>query len=107
MNPETKNPLSAALLASGSGATSANIFTVEAEVNENGGEFAGLDRMAARQAVKAALEAGGHLDHIEERTHAVGHCYRCSAVVEPYLLKIGFILRTTQGRRTTPEAIPS
>lgn len=24
-------------------------------------------------------------------------------VVEPYLLKIGFILRTTQGRRTTPE----
>jgi len=62
-----------------------NIFTIEAEVNQNGGEFAGLDRMAARAAVKEALAAGGHLDHIEERVHSVGHCYRCHTVVEPYL----------------------
>jgi valyl-tRNA synthetase len=62
-----------------------NIFTVEAEVNENGGDFAGLDRMAARTAVKAALADGGHIDHIEERFHSVGHCYRCKTVVEPYL----------------------
>jgi valyl-tRNA synthetase len=62
-----------------------NIFTVEAEVNENGGDFAGLDRMAARTAVKAALADGGYIDRIEERAHAVGHCYRCNTVVEPYL----------------------
>ncbi len=62
-----------------------NIFTVEAEVNENGGEFAGLDRLAARRAVKEALAAGGHVDHIEDRAHSVGHCYRCNTVVEPYL----------------------
>ncbi|MCP4248695.1 MAG: class I tRNA ligase family protein, partial [bacterium] len=62
-----------------------NIFTVEAEVNENGGDFAGLDRKAARTAVKAALADGGHIDHIEERAHSVGHCYRCKTVVEPYL----------------------
>ncbi|MDH3606699.1 MAG: valine--tRNA ligase [Acidimicrobiia bacterium] len=64
---------------------SINIFTEAAEVNENGGEFAGLDRMVARSAVKEALASGGFLDHIEERTHSVGHCSRCNTVVEPYL----------------------
>ncbi len=62
-----------------------NIFTIEAAVNENGGEFAGLDRLEARRAVKEALSAAGHIDHIEERAHSVGHCYRCKTVVEPYL----------------------
>ena len=62
-----------------------NIFTIEAEVNENGGEFAGLDRLVARTAVKEALAAGGFIDHIEERSHSVGHCYRCKTIVEPYL----------------------
>ena len=62
-----------------------NIFTVEAVVNANGGRFEGLERMDARKAVKQALEDGGYVDHIEERGHAVGHCYRCGTVVEPYL----------------------
>ncbi|NNC92795.1 MAG: valine--tRNA ligase, partial [Acidimicrobiia bacterium] len=62
-----------------------NIFTIEAEVNDNGGDFAGLDRMAARTAVKEALAEQGHIDHIEERAHSVGRCYRCSTIVEPYL----------------------
>ncbi|NNL71148.1 MAG: valine--tRNA ligase, partial [Acidimicrobiia bacterium] len=67
------------------GLETVNIFTVEAVVNDNGGRFAGMDRMAARQAVKQALADEGHLDHIEERTHSVGHCYRCNTIVEPYL----------------------
>ncbi len=62
-----------------------NILTESAEVNENGGRFSGLDRMTARLAVQDALAEGGHLDHIEERTHSVGHCSRCNTVVEPYL----------------------
>ncbi len=67
------------------GLESVNIFTVEAEVNENGGQFAGLDRLDARRVVKQALAEGDFLDHVEERTHSVGHCYRCNTIVEPYL----------------------
>lgn len=67
------------------GLETVNIFTIEATVNDNGGRFAGLDRLEAREAVKQALSEEGLIDHIEERQHSVGHCYRCHTVVEPYL----------------------
>lgn len=49
------------------------------------GPFAGMDRFAARSAVKEALLAEGALDRVSEHQHSVGHCYRCKTVVEPYL----------------------
>ncbi len=61
------------------------IFDERAVVTGAGGEFAGMDRFEAREAVKHALRKRGHLDHIEEHHHSVGHCYRCGTVVEPYL----------------------
>ncbi len=80
------------------GLETVNIFTIEATVNDNGGRFAGLDRLEAREAVKQALSEEGFIDHIEERQHSVGHCYRCHTVVEPYLslqwfVKVGPLVR--------------
>jgi valyl-tRNA synthetase len=54
-------------------------------VTEAGGQFAGLDRYEAREAVLAALEAAGHLIASEPHTHSVGHCYRCGTAIEPFL----------------------
>jgi valyl-tRNA synthetase len=54
-------------------------------VTEAGGQYAGLDRYEAREAVVAALEAGGHLIASVPHTHSVGHCYRCGTAIEPLL----------------------
>ncbi|AYY15274.1 valine--tRNA ligase [Actinobacteria bacterium YIM 96077] len=50
------------------------------------GPFEGLDRFEARPAIVAALREQGRVV-AEKRpyTHAVGHCSRCSTVVEPRL----------------------
>jgi valyl-tRNA synthetase len=48
------------------------------------GPFEGLDRFEARPAVVAALrEQGRIVKEIRPYEHAVGHCQRCSTVVEP------------------------
>ncbi len=62
-----------------------NIFTEEAIVNPGGGRFEGLDRYAARRAVKVALAELGLLDRVDQAPHSVGHCYRCHTEVEPRL----------------------
>jgi valyl-tRNA synthetase len=67
------------------GLEAVNILTEEAIVNANGGRFEGLDRYAARAAVKQALAAEGLLEKVTEAPHAVGHCYRCKTEVEPRL----------------------
>ncbi len=54
-----------------------------AVINENGGQYCGLDRYAARKAIVADLEAAGLLVKIEKHSHAVGTCYRCHNTVEP------------------------
>src|SRR6266545_1788954 len=68
-----------------------NIFTEEAVVNANGGRFAGLDRYAARRAVKESLAELGLLERVEQAPHAVGHCYRCRTEVEPRLSEQWFV----------------
>ncbi|MDR3315979.1 MAG: class I tRNA ligase family protein, partial [Coriobacteriales bacterium] len=68
-----------------------NIFNEEAIVNENGGIFAGMPREEARNAVLAALEEQGLLDHVEEHDHAVGHCYRCDTTIEPWASEQWFV----------------
>lgn len=48
------------------------------------GPFQGLDRFEARPAVVAALrEQGRIVKEVRPYEHAVGHCQRCSTVVEP------------------------
>ncbi|MDA8165389.1 MAG: valine--tRNA ligase, partial [Desulfobacteraceae bacterium] len=60
-------------------------------MNEAAGAYAGLDRFECRKKVVADLEARGLLEKIEPLQHGVGHCYRCSTVVEPTLSKQWFV----------------
>jgi valyl-tRNA synthetase len=68
-----------------------NVLDKKGFINENGGIYQGLERYAARAKVLEDLEAQGLLDKIENHAHSVGHCYRCSTVIEPYLSKQWFV----------------
>jgi valyl-tRNA synthetase len=47
-------------------------------------KYRGKDRFTVRKEVVEDLTALGLVEKIEEHTHAVGHCYRCHTVVEPF-----------------------
>jgi valyl-tRNA synthetase len=53
--------------------------------------YRGMDRYECRDAVMKDLEAQGLVEKVEPYDHAVGHCYRCDAVIEPYLSKQWFV----------------
>jgi len=56
-----------------------------------GAEFAGLDRYDCRNKILSLLEEQGLLEKIDKHEHAVGHCYRCDTVIEPYLSDQWFV----------------
>jgi valyl-tRNA synthetase len=68
-----------------------NILAADATITEAGGPYAGLDRYAARDRIVADMDAAGLLVKVEEHSHAVGHCYRCQTVVEPWLSDQWFV----------------
>ncbi|MEJ2501714.1 MAG: valine--tRNA ligase, partial [Gemmatimonadota bacterium] len=69
-----------------------DILTPTAHVSDAApAPFRGLDRFEARRRVVAAFEEQGLLDHIDEYTHSVPHCYRCGTVVEPRLSDQWFV----------------
>ena len=69
-----------------------DIFDDHAVTTDVVGErFAGLDRFEARQRVKEALDELGLLLGVEEHVHSVGHCERCSTLVEPRLSDQWFV----------------
>ncbi|NPB07682.1 MAG: valine--tRNA ligase, partial [Aquificae bacterium] len=59
------------------------VMDERAVMNENAGEFKGLDRYEARKKILGRLSELGLLEKEEEITHSVGHCYRCKTVIEP------------------------
>ncbi|MFC1963666.1 valine--tRNA ligase [Chloroflexota bacterium] len=68
-----------------------NIMNLNATMNENAGPYAGLDRFVCRQALLADLEKEGLLLKTESYVHSVGHCQRCSTMVEPLVSKQWFV----------------
>ena len=62
-----------------------------ARINENGGEFAGLDRYEARKRIVQRLEELGLLEKVENHRHSVGKCYRCKTVLEPMVSTQWFV----------------
>ncbi len=54
-----------------------------AKINENGGQYQGLERYEARKTIINDLKEQGFLVKIDEHNHNVGQCYRCSTTVEP------------------------
>jgi valyl-tRNA synthetase len=73
------------------GLTAINVLTEEAQINEAGAEFAGLDRYEARERIVERLRQMGDLQ--DERPHQmqVGRCDRCGTVSEPRLSVQWFI----------------
>ena len=68
------------------------IMDEHGKMNEEAGpEFAGLDRFAARKKALAMLAEQNLLGKIDDHEHAVGHCYRCDTVIEPYLSDQWFV----------------
>ncbi|HEY6007553.1 MAG TPA: valine--tRNA ligase, partial [Geobacteraceae bacterium] len=62
-----------------------NILDESGIINAAGHQYEGLDRFVARKKVLEDLEAAGLLEKIADHTLALGGCYRCKTVVEPYL----------------------
>jgi len=59
------------------------ILNKDATMNDNAGPCIGMDRFACRKWVVEELERLGLMIKIEDYSHAVGHCQRCSTVIEP------------------------
>jgi valyl-tRNA synthetase len=67
------------------------VMDEHAVMNAAAGPYQGLDRHACRQRLVRDLEQQGWLEKVEAYQHAVGHCYRCATVVEPYLSEQWFM----------------
>jgi valyl-tRNA synthetase len=57
----------------------------DATINSMGGEYEGMDRFEAREAIIEDLKERGLFIRSEPHRHAVGHCYRCHTMIEPRL----------------------
>ena len=77
-----------------------NVMHENGKMNDNAGPYAGQDRYEARKGIVKELEEKGLLEKVEKHTHAIGHCYRCDTVIEPYLSKQWFV-------KTEPLAKPA
>ncbi|MDD2554217.1 MAG: valine--tRNA ligase, partial [Desulfotomaculaceae bacterium] len=68
------------------------VIDKEGKMNEEAGpRYQDLDRYECRKKIVRDLEAGGYLVKTEDHSHAVGHCYRCSTVIEPMLSRQWFV----------------
>lgn len=67
------------------------IMSDNGTINELGGKYCGMDRYEARKQIINDLEELGLLVHIKDHQHNVGHCQRCTTVIEPILSKQWFV----------------
>lgn len=67
------------------------IFDASARINENGGEFAGLDRYEARKAIKAKIAELGLERGSKENIMSIGRSQRSGVVVEPMISTQWFV----------------
>jgi valyl-tRNA synthetase len=69
-----------------------NILNPDGTLNENVPErYRGLDVMEARKRVVEDLKGTDLFIKEEEHAHQVGHCYRCTTVIEPYMSEQWFV----------------
>ncbi len=80
-----------------------NIMNDDGTLNENAGEYKGLDRLEARKLIVERLKEEGYLIKIEDITHAVGVHERCNEVVEP-LIKLQWFVKMEELARPAIEA---
>ncbi len=69
-----------------------NVMNADATMSaEAGPAYAGMKNLVCREKLVEALSAAGLLEKVEEHQHAVGHCYRCHATIEPWLSDQWFV----------------
>ena len=67
------------------------VMNDDATINSYGGKYEGMDRYEARAQMVKDLEELGLLVKVEDHSHNVGQCYRCSTTVEPIISKQWFV----------------
>ncbi len=67
------------------------IMNDDATMNENAGQYCGMDRYEARKKIVEDLKEQGLLVKVEDHVHNVGTCYRCNTVIEPLISKQWFV----------------
>lgn len=67
------------------------VMNDDGSINEHGGKYCGLDRYEARKEIVKDLEELGYLVEIKDHANSVGHCERCSTIVEPIISKQWFV----------------
>ncbi|MEE2949155.1 MAG: valine--tRNA ligase [Chloroflexota bacterium] len=60
-----------------------NVIGLDGNLTSTGGKYEGVERTEAREKVVRELDQLGFLEKVEDHLHSVGHCQRCSSVVEP------------------------
>lgn len=60
-------------------------------MNEEAGEYEGMDRFECREALVEALKLQMNIEVVTPHKHSVGHCYRCHTVIEPYISEQWFV----------------
>jgi valyl-tRNA synthetase len=68
-----------------------NIFELDGRMNQNGGEFAGLDRFVARKAVKKRLEELGLARGSKPHVMTLPRSQRTNTIVEPMISTQWFV----------------
>ena len=68
-----------------------SVIGEDGRMTAEAGPYAGRDRLEAREALVAELEAQGLLAGVTDHVHAVGHCQRCGTVIEPLLSTQWFV----------------
>lgn len=67
------------------------IMNEDGTINGNGGAYEGLERFEARKRIVEDLDENGYLVAVKEHDNAVGHCERCSTIIEPLISKQWFV----------------
>ena len=67
------------------------VIDEDGKMTAEAGPYAGQDRFKARAGIVAELEREGLLVKVTDHQHAVGHCQRCHAVVEPLVSTQWFV----------------
>jgi valyl-tRNA synthetase len=68
-----------------------NVMHADGRMNEFAGDYQGMDRFEAREAILEDLKEKGLLEKVEPHQLSAGHCYRCHTIIEPYLSKQWFV----------------
>ncbi len=68
-----------------------NVMHPDGRMNENAGNYSGMDRFQARKVILEDLKEKGLLEKVQAHTFSAGHCYRCHTIIEPFLSKQWFV----------------